>query len=427
MINFRVKNYVNKLLGYLGLSRLLFTSHLWNVSIFFLFSRYSFTLFNFLIILLVASILDIADFGKLMFFRLISQYLLYSEFGFIQYIFRKRSESGSISNEDLGVVLIYLSISITIFLLAFLSIELTYGVFLSNQLYVFYALISVIFGISSKLVIDQLRIKGDTKNLIFIEFISNLIVYLVVGYCWLNSITSLDFFVGAYALSLGPYFLFILFSSVFHKKIKVIKFNLVLNKNIIYGSSMLFLYGVLSLGFMSIDRIIIKYYFGYESLGLYSIAYSISLGVYMVVQAITWLNMSKIIKTISNNSREKSKKKFKEYILKVQFIYFVTVVFSIPIYYYLMEYGVIYKDTLYIYVFLLLYNYIGIHCIYNQAYLVTFELYKELNILIFLFLVCGGVLGMVLQEFNRIEILIIGSVGIHLLYMLAIRQIVNSK
>jgi len=394
----------------------------------FVVSRYVFTALNFLAILVITSLLTTSDFGVLSFFRLVMQYLMYSEFGFIQFVFRKRAADGAISDVDLSNILTYIAISIFSFLFVFALLDLSVGAFFSNPLYVVLASLSVLFGVSSKFVVDQLRISGQTNRLVALEFVTNSIIYITVLICWFTDYRNVDVFVAMYGLYMAPYFILIFCSSTIFNKIKRFSFNFVLNKKIIYSSSMLFAFGFLSLIFSSVDRLIIKYYLEFESLGLYAMAFTVSTGFYMVIQTITWVNMPSFIKTIKNDSISKSMAAFKKYMFKMQMIYLSVVTLGLPLYYFLVEYyNPRYKNTLWIFALLSIYNYINIFYIYHRTYLLTFEYYKLLNITLGVGIVINVILNLFLVKFNIIEVLVVGSILSHIFYMLIVRYIVIKK
>jgi len=394
----------------------------------FVFSRYIFTGLNFVAILLITSMLGIAEFGELSFFRLILQYLMYSEFGFVQYIFRKRSADGIIPNYELSSVFSYLAISVCSFLFVFAILDLEFDAFFSNPVYVLYATFSVIFGISAKFLIDEFRITGDITKLISLEFITNSTVYLVVLYCYISGSYNVDVFVALYALYMAPYFFLLIFSSRFRDKVNKINFNFKLDKKILYASSMLFLFGFLSLLLASVDRLIIKYFLNFEALGLYSMAFTVSSGFYMVIQTLTWVNMPSFINSIKNEVVSKSMKDFKEYIFKIQLIYLSVLSLALPCYYLLIRYyNREYEETFWIFVLLSLYNFINVYYIYHRTYLLVHEYYYLLNITLFIGVIFNFILNIYLVSFHVLELLVIGSIISHLLYMVIIRNIVIKK
>ncbi len=394
----------------------------------FVLSRYIFTAFNFIAILLITSMLGTADFGELSFFRLIIQYLMYAEFGFVQYVFRKRSADGGISNQELSNVFSYLAISVFSFLLVFALLDFNFDIFFSNPLYVAYGIFSVLFGVASKFVIDQLRISGEVTKLVALEFITNGIIYATVIYCWFTKSGSVGDFIAMYSLYIAPYFLFALYSPSLYKKLKVMRFKLELDKNVLYASSMLFLFGFLSLLFSSVDRLIIKYLVGYESLGLYSMAFTVSAGFYMVIQTITWVNMPGFIKAIKNDPIAKSMRDFKQYMFKMQLIYLSVVTLALPFYYFLIKfYNPAYKETFWFFLLLAVYNYVNIFYIYHRTYLLTFEHYRLLNLTLVAGVVFNAGVNLFLVRFGIIELLIVGSIISHVVYMVVVRGVVFRK
>ena len=396
------------------------------ISKIFVLSRYVFTALNFLSVIIITSLLSISDFGELSFFRLMLQYLLYSEFGFIQYIFRKRSADGYISEYELSSVLSYLAISVFSFLFIFSLLDLSLGAFFSNGLYVLLAVLATLFGISSKIVVDHLRISKQVKKLVALEFITNAIVYATVILCWLLSYTSVDVFAAMYGLYLAPYAIFLFFLPLKFGRINKFRFKLQLDKRIIYASSMLFAFGFLSLIFSSIDRLIVRYYLDLEFLGLYAMAFTVSTGLYMVIQTITWMNMSGLINIIKSESKSESTASFKEYMWKIQVIYLFVVTLGLPLYYFLIEYFIPkYNDTFWIFVLLAIYNYVNIFYIYHRTYLLTFEHYKLLNISLSVGIGINVLVSLYLVQFQSLEILVFGSTLSHFFYMIIVRSLVT--
>lgn len=392
----------------------------------FLGSRYLFMVLTFLAILLISSQITTAEFGILSFFRLTLQYLMYSEFGFIQYVFRKRSADGTVPGEILNHIFSYLGISITSFCLVFALLDFQFGLFFANPLYVLFAVCAVLFGIMSKLVIDQLRITKNIFWMIVLEFSSIILIYGAILWGSTQEKSSVDIFIAAYGLNMLPYLIFALSGRVFWRKLKNIKVSFKCDKNILNGSAMLFSYGILSLVFASIDRLLIKYFVGYEALGLYAMAFTISTGFYAIIQSIFWLNMSNFIRDIKELPQQESEKNFSGYMKKIQLIYFAAVTCALPCYYILITYyNPLYEETLLIFIFLILYNYINIFYIYYRNYLLTFEHYKELNTTLLICIIFNLCLNIALLRFNSIEILVVGSITSHIIYMLLIRKVVG--
>ncbi len=397
------------------------------ISKLFILSRYFLTASTFVAILVISSQISTADFGILSFFRLTLQYLLYSELGFIQYIFRKRSADGTIGINDLSLILNYLFISIVSICSIFALLDFNYQTFLSNNDHIVYAISATVLGLISKIVIDQLRITKRVNWLVGLEVASNIILYSMVAYAWFSDLHDVDIFIAAYGLMMVPYLIFALFSKVFWQKLKDLKFTLYWDHKIIYGSMMLFLYGFLALLLMSVDRILLKYFVGYEALGLYAMAFTVSAGFYMVIQTILWLNMSNFISDIKKLPLIESRSKFKRHMSKIQIIYFSVITLALPGYYFLITYyNPAYQDTFWIFILLSCYNYINIFYIYHRTYLLTFEKYKTLNGTMLGGIAINFLINYGLLTFNSTEILVVGSVFSHILYMLLIRRAVSN-
>ena len=399
-----------------------------NINKFFVVSRYFFTLANLVSIMVVSSLEDTADFGRISFFRLVIGYLIYAEFGFVQYVFRRRAADNSISSHELSSVVSYLCISVLSFLFIFSFLDFQFDAFFDNPQYVVYASLSMVLTIASKFVIDQFRITEQINKLIMFEFLANFIIYTTVLYCWVEGVHNVDIFVAMYGLNMVPYFFFLVFSPALRRKLKKIKFNLSYDPKIIYASAMLFIFGVVSLVFASVDRIIIKYFLGYESLGLYAMAFTVSSGFYMVIQTITWINMPGFIKSIKNDSIPTSMAAFKTYMFKMQLIYLSVITLALPCYYLLINYyNPAYEDTFGLFILLSAYNYVNLFYIYHRTYLMTFEHYKALNTTLLVAVICNFIMSLSLLRFASIEILICGSIFSHIVYMMILRTVVSRR
>ena len=264
----------------------------------YIISNYFYAAILFLVALWIATSFETADFGELSFFRLSIQYLQYTEIGLLQYVFRSLSAEEKIDRSDINKIVSYLLISI--------FSGFTFYVILGNQFsfftdssYLFILIFCIINGLFSKHTIDRLRIEGKIRTIVYLEGIANLLLLIGVAVSILifeNNLLIILISYGFYQIPFTLYFLFFLYEDL------SFKLDFRLNKELLYESIMLVLFGLGSLFYFSIDRLIIKFNWGFEDLGLYAFPLTVVTGGFIVMQSILWINMPNFISSIKNST-----------------------------------------------------------------------------------------------------------------------------
>jgi len=385
----------------------------------FLLSKYFNAFVSFIIVLIIGKTLSLANFGEFAFFKLMTQYLLFSELGMLQYLFRQYSAKEEIKTRELNQVFSYLLISFFTVIFIFYITGEGFINFFSQGVFYLYTSVAVFISLISKFTIDQLRIRDKINTVIFLETLSNLILLSSIGLFAYYSIEALNLYLIALSFYLTPFVVYMLFNSYMNDFIKSFKFNFNLNKSILSESSMLFFYGIVSLLFFSLDRLFIKFYFGFDDLGLYSFSFTIVMGFYMIIQNIFWLNTPNFIHQIKTKSGEIIQKKFKEYEKKFVKIYIYIFVVYLVVYLILVNtYYTKFIDTIYIFILIHIYNFFQVFYVFEKHYFITKKLYRELNLILLKVVLFNIVLNMtILVIFNNIYLLLLGSILSHLLYV----------
>lgn len=385
----------------------------------FLISKYFNAAISFIIILLISKTLSLSAFGEFSFFKLMTQYLLFSELGFLQYIFRQYSAKENLSASSLNQIFSYLLIiSSSILFLFYISGE-TFINFFTESEYYLYITIAVFLSLISKFTIDQLRIQDKINTLITLETVSNFILFISVLVFSYYSIDALKYYLIVLSIYLVPFFIYMVLNKYMRQFITGFKINFNFNKTLITESSMLFFYGIGSLIFFSLDRLFIKFYFGLETLGLYSFAFTLVMGFYMIIQNIFWLNTPNFIQQIKTEDSIVLRKRFKEYEKKLVNLYLLIFLISLIIYIGLIKtYYSAFEDTIYYFILIHMYNFIQVFYVFEKNYFITKKMYKDLNSILLKIIIFNIVLNVFLVYVTEnIYIVMMGSIFSHLIYL----------
>jgi O-antigen/teichoic acid export membrane protein len=388
----------------------------------FLGSKYFFAILIFFANLWIVNIVNTADFGELSFYRLSLQYLQYAELGLLQYVFRSLSAEEKIYRSDVNNIVSVLLISVLSFFSLYSLVGYEYSFFTDNR-FILILLFAVFFGFITKHSIDKLRIENNTKMIVLLEFISMCLLFIGIGFS-LNSNNKLFWIIityGVYQIPYSIYFFLFLYRGVFFK------FNLRIKKDVLNDSIMLALFAFFSLLFFSVDRLIIKFYWGFQDLGLYAFPLTVVNGAFIVLQSILWLNMPNFIHSIKNSSdKTKTRMEFKTYRKKLLIIYGVLFLFGAVCYKILITFFLEkYESTFTTFILLFVFYLFSLLYIYEQNYLIVYKKYKILVLSFLSIAVLNFSINYFLSIYHKVELLIFVSIICHLLVWLFLKFKVN--
>lgn len=393
---------------------------------FFIFSKYFNALIGFVAIFVIAKQLSIINFGDFSFYKLMNQYLLYSEAGLLQYMFRKQSVDKYIDKSEWEKIITYLLISIFSVLTIFTVIGLNWIDVFTQPVFFIFIFISVFIGIITKFTTDQLRIRKQLRKVVLLDTLSNLLLLSgVLIFLYLN-ITDIIYYIILISLYLIPNLIYIVYDTQLRQLIMINKLTFKLDSKIFVGSSMLFIYSYLSIVFGTLDRMFIKFGFGLESFGLYSFPYTVVMGFYMIIQSIFWMNMPNFIYEIKNNDILATKNKFRQYTKKMLAIYLFIFIISIIVYWIIINFYMLkFTDTMEFFVLIHIYQFFSIFLLFEHNYLIAFEKYKILNRMIISFILINIIISYTLLQLNNVYILLIGSILTYVLYIITVKIVVK--
>ena len=393
---------------------------------FFIVSKYFNALIGFVAILIIAKQLSIVNFGDFSFYKLMNQYLVYSEAGLLQYMFRKQSTGKHIDKSELEKIITYLLISIFSVLTVFTVIGLNWIDIFTQPVFFIFIFISVFINIITKFITDQLRIRKQLRRVVLLETLSSLLLLSGTSVFLYLNITDVIYYIILISLYLIPNLIYIVYDKKIRQLIMVGKLTFKLDSKVLFGSSMLFLYSYLSIVFGTLDRMFIKFGFGLESLGLYSFAYTVVMGFYLIIQSIMWMNMPNFLYEIKNNDIQAVKNKFRQYTKSMVLIYLFTFIISIILYWSIVNFYMFkFTDTMEFFILIHIYQFFNIFLLFEHNYLIAFEKYKILNKIIISFIFINIAMSYTLLQLNNVYILLIGSIILYILYILIVKKVVR--